>query len=138
MEAGSEFDLIPLSYASAEPGGLVSQDAFDRISDSILNGIENAGKLDGLYFDLHGAMVTEMYDDGEEELMKRVRDLVGPDLPIVTSLDLHGNISPGFINLVNATTIYRTYPHVDMAETGKRAAILLKTVLTTTKPIFKV
>ena len=138
MEAGSEFDLIPLSYASAEPGGLVSQDAFDRISGSILSGIETAGKLDGLYFDLHGAMVTEMYDDGEEELMKRVRDLVGPDLPIVTSLDLHGNISPGFIDLINATTIYRTYPHVDMAETGKRAAILLKTVLTTTKPIYKV
>ena len=138
MEAGSEFDLIPLSYASAEPGGLVSQDAFDRISGSILSGIETSGKLDGLYFDLHGAMVTEMYDDGEEELMKRVRDLVGPDLPIVTSLDLHGNISPGFIDLINATTIYRTYPHVDMAETGKRAAILLKTVLTTTKPIFKV
>ena len=138
MEAGSEFDLVPLSYASAEPGGLVSQDAFDRISDSILNGIVNAGKLDGLYFDLHGAMVTEKYDDGEEELMKRVREAVGPELPIVTSLDLHGNISPGFINLVNATTIYRTYPHVDMAETGKRAATLLKTILTTTKPIFKV
>ncbi|MDA1238710.1 MAG: M81 family metallopeptidase, partial [Proteobacteria bacterium] len=67
-------------------------------------------------------MVTEGFDDGEQELLERVRDLVGLDMPIVVSLDLHGNISPKFIDLVSAVTIYRTYPHIDMAMTGRRAA----------------
>jgi len=137
MEANENFELIPLTYAAAEPGGLVTKNAFDRISNSIIEGIKNSGPLDGLYFDLHGAMVTEGFDDGEEELLKRVRDLVGPKMPIVASLDLHGNISPKFIDLVSAVTIYRTYPHIDMAMTGRRAAALLRQVLAAKAPIFK-
>ena len=138
MEASDSFELIPLAYASAEPGGLVTREAFDIISGSILQGIKNVNEIDGLYFDLHGAMVTEDYDDGEEELMRRVRQEVGKDIPIVTSLDLHGNLSPEFISLISATTIYRTYPHVDMAETGKRASQLLKKVLESRLKIHKV
>ena len=83
-------------------------------------------------------MVTEDYNDGEEELMRRVRREVGMEIPIVTSLDLHGNLSSEFIDLISATTIYRTYPHVDMAETGKRASRLLKTVLESEEPLHKV
>ena len=81
MEASDSFELIPLAYASAEPGGLVTREAFDIISGSILQGIKNVNEIDGLYFDLHGAMVTEDYDDGEEELMRRVRKEVGKDIP---------------------------------------------------------
>ena len=138
MEASDSFELIPLAYASAEPGGLVTREAFNIISGSILQGIKNCKKIDGLYFDLHGAMVTEDYNDGEEELMRRVRREVGMEIPIVTSLDLHGNLSSEFIDLISATTIYRTYPHVDMAETGKRASRLLKTVLESEEPLHKV
>ena len=69
--------------------------------------------------------------------LKRIRTLVGADLPIVVSLDLHGNISPEFCDLVSALVIYRTYPHVDMAETGRRAARVFDTILRCEKLPYK-
>ena len=81
--------------------------------------------LDGVYLDLHGAMVTEHLDDGEGELLKRVRALVGPDVPVVASLDLHANVTRAMVQHADALVCYRTYPHIDMAETGQRAAALL-------------
>ena len=137
IDTATMFDLVPISYAVAEPGGLVAQSAFDAICDRMLAGIKAAGRLDGLYLDLHGAMVTEQADDGEALLLQRVRALVGVDLPIVVSLDLHGNISPDFCDSVSALVIYRTYPHVDMAETGRRAARLFETILRRQQPPFK-
>ena len=137
IETASMCDLIPISYAVAEPGGLVTQAAFDAICERMLTGIKAAGRLDGLYLDLHGAMVTEQADDGEALLLKRIRALVGADLPIVVSLDLHGNISPEFCDLVSALVIYRTYPHVDMAETGRRAARVFDTILRCEKLPYK-
>ena len=137
IETASMCDLVPISYAVAEPGGLVAQTAFDAICDRMLAGIKAAGPLDGLYRDLHGAMVTEQADDGEALLLQRLRALVGVDLPIVVSLDLHGNISPEFCNLVSAMVIYRTYPHIDMAETGRRAAKVFETILRRKKLPYK-
>src|SRR5262249_33440827 len=85
--------------------------------------------LDALYLDLHGAMVAEHLPDGEGELVARLRRLVGPDLPIVASLDFHANVSPEMVAEATALVAYRTYPHVDMAETGGRAAALLDRIL---------
>src|SRR5262249_16902484 len=81
-----------------------------------------AGPLDGIFLDLHGAMVTEHLDDGEGELLRRVRAVVGPTIPVVTSLDLHANVTQQMIDLADVMVAYRTYPHIDMADTGKRAA----------------
>jgi len=137
IETASMCDLVPISYAVAEPGGLVAQAAVDAICDRMLAGIKAAGRLDGLYLDLHGAMVTEQADDGEALLLQRIRSLVGADFPIVVSLDLHGNIGPDFCDLVSALVIYRTYPHVDMAETGCRAARVFDTILRRQKLPYK-
>ncbi|MCK3547215.1 M81 family metallopeptidase, partial [Escherichia coli] len=80
----------------------VTEDAFERISALILQGLKAAMPLDGVYLDLHGAMVTEHLDDGEGELLKRVRALVGADVPVVASLDLHANMTPAMVRYADA------------------------------------
>jgi microcystin degradation protein MlrC len=135
--AAGGLDLVPVLWAGAEPGGYVEQSGFDRIAAMICDGIAAAGAIDGIYFDLHGAMVTDDFEDGEGELLRRVRAVVGSDLPVAVSLDLHGNMTPEFAALASSVAIYRTYPHVDMAETGARAAALLRDELTRGTPFAK-
>ena len=119
-QAGHE--LMPLSWAQATPSADVTEDAFERIAGQILEDLRDLRHLDAVYLDLHGAMVCEHLEDGEGEILARVRRLVGPDLPVVASLDLHANITPAMVRLSDALVAYRTYPHVDMADTGARAA----------------
>ena len=114
-------ELVPILWCSAEPYGLVTDDAYRRISAMILEGLWNAGPVDGIYLDLHGAMVTESHFDGEGALLAQIRRQVVPDLPVAVSLDLHANLSAELVDHADAITIYRTYPHLDMAETGSRA-----------------
>lgn len=115
-------ELLPLSWSNATPSAHVTEDAYERIVAQLLEDLSKLKDLDGLYLDLHGAMVAEHVDDGEGELLARVRDLVGPDLPIAVSLDLHANVTPEMVELSDILDIYRTYPHVDMAATGRRSA----------------
>ncbi len=114
-----ETDLIPILWCAAEPCGPVTDEAFDWVTGRILHGLAQAGPLDGLYLDLHGAMVTESHDDGEGELLSRIR-AVAPDLLVGVSLDLHANISSRMVEMATLITVYRTYPHLDMADTGAR------------------
>jgi microcystin degradation protein MlrC len=85
--------------------------------------------VDAVYLDLHGAMVVEHHDDGEGELLARVRQVVGERVPVVVSLDLHANVTRRMFEMADGMVIYRTYPHVDMAVTGARAAKLLSDML---------
>ena len=120
--------LMPLSWCSATPSAHVTEDAFERIADLLLEDIAVA-RPDAVYLDLHGAMVTEHSEDGEGALLNRVRAALGPDTPIVASLDLHANISAEMCGAASALVAYRSYPHIDMAETGARAANVLDKVL---------
>ena len=120
---------VPLVFANATPSAHVTADAFERITRTLLKRLEAAGPVDGVYLDLHGAMVTERYDDGDGEIISRVRRMVGERVPIVCSLDLHANVSPRMFMLADGLVAYRTYPHVDMMETGARAADLLFAIL---------
>ena len=97
-----DIELVPVVWASAEPSANVTDDAFERISAMILDGIKQAGTLDGIYLDLHGAMVTSSHEDGEGELLARVRELTGAALPIVVSLDLHANITERMVSHASA------------------------------------
>jgi microcystin degradation protein MlrC len=124
-----DLELIPVVWASAEPSAYVTDDAFERISTMILGGINKAGSIDGIYLDLHGAMVTESHEDGEGELLSRIRDLTGDTLPIVVSLDLHANVTKRMVAHASAFCIFRTYPHIDMAETGARCYPILRRLL---------
>lgn len=113
--------VIPTLWCAASPSAHVTRDAFERITALLLEDIAAALPADGVYLDLHGAMVTEHYDDGEGELLRRVRALIGPDVPLVASLDLHANVTERMLGETDALIAYRTYPHIDMADTGARA-----------------
>ena len=116
------WELVPTIFAAASPSAHVTEDAFERVVKVMVDGIRNAGPLDAVYLDLHGAMVTEHFDDGEGEVLRRVRQVIGKELPLVVSLDLHGNVTPAMVEHADALIAYRTYPHVDMADTGRAAA----------------
>ncbi|MEN3364301.1 MAG: hypothetical protein V7606_1575 [Burkholderiales bacterium] len=118
--------LVPTTWCAASPSAHVTEDAFERIAGLIVTGIREALPVDAVYLDLHGAAVTEHLDDGEGELLRRVRDAVGKDLPVIVSLDLHANITSQMVEHAEALVVYRTYPHVDMGETGARAFELLQ------------
>ncbi|MBI9044449.1 MAG: M81 family metallopeptidase [Anaerolineaceae bacterium] len=122
-------EVIPLLFAAAQPAATVTDDAFDRITSMILERIQERGPFDAIFLDLHGAMVTESYQDPETEVYRRIRSIVGEDIPIVASLDLHGNIPQESVEAFSALVGYRTYPHVDMYETGERSANLMQVFL---------
>ena len=105
-----------------------------RITALILERLAKAGgTVDAVYLDLHGAMVAEHLEDGEGALLRAVRGVVGQDFLIVASLDLHANITQAMVDASDFLTAYRTYPHVDMAETGRRAARVLHQMATENK-----
>lgn len=122
---GDGFEILPLSWSAASPSAQVTEEAFERIVGDMLSDLQDMPSVDAVYLDLHGAMVAEHLDDGEGAFLQRLRDQVGTELPIVVSLDLHANVTPEMVELSDALVIYRTYPHVDMAVTGARAARLL-------------
>src|SRR3989475_6415254 len=127
--------LVATAWAAASPSAHVTDDAYARISRELLSRLKAALPLDGVYLDLHGAMVVESHDDGEGELLKRVRQAVGPRVPIVASLDLHANVTRAMVERADALVAYRTYPHIDMADTGARAARLLDHMLRSGQPL---
>jgi len=129
--AESDYELVPLLWCCATPCAHVTRHAFETICQQFLQLIEQDLPLDGIYLDLHGAMVCEHLQDGEGEFLKRVRQQVGDEIPIVVSLDLHANITPLMVEQATVLDVYRTYPHVDMGETGYRAAKLLISLIST-------
>lgn len=128
---GAEY-VVPL-IANAHPSGAVDQAAFDEMATAICDAVRTG--CDGVMLDLHGAMVTQAHDDGEGELLRRIR-AIAPELPIAVALDFHTNLSAAMI--ANATVIagYCTYPHIDMAETGRRAGeTLIRTLAGEVRPV---
>jgi len=121
--------IVPLVWTSATPSGYVTTDAFERIATMLIDDLRAAAPVDAVYLSLHGAMVAEHLEDPEGELLARVRSVVGPRIPVVASLDLHSNTTPAMFELTDAMVAYTTYPHVDMAETGRKAARVLAQIL---------
>jgi len=121
--------IVPTTWCAAAPSAHVTEHAFEHVAELIRAGLDTAPHIDAVYLCLHGAMVTEHLEDGEGELLSRVRRQVGPDVPIVASLDFHSNTTTAMIRAATGMVGYRTYPHVDMAETGRRTALLLESIL---------
>ncbi len=116
--------LLPSVWAGAMPSNRVTAQAFERLCAEIVEDLQE-DEFDAIYLDLHGAAVAEGCDDAEGELLRRIRAVVGPNMTIVASLDLHANVTERMLRLASAMTAFRTYPHVDMRETGARAAHML-------------
>jgi microcystin degradation protein MlrC len=121
VAAETEWDVIPTVAADATPGGVVTADARETLLDEVLHGIERTDP-DGILLALHGAMVSEGASDGDGYLLERVRRAVGDDVPVMASLDLHANVSERMRAHADGLFGYDTYPHVDIGDTGERAA----------------
>ena len=139
IEAADGHELVPLAWGFANPAGPVQDEAFERISGLICAGLSralDAGKLDGVYLDLHGAAVADGFPDMEGELLRRVRAIVGAT-PVAISLDPHANLTELMVSTTDAISPYRTYPHVDMPAAGARAMRLLLRRIALDRPFAK-
>lgn len=118
-------EVIPTLHAISGPSGIVSKDAYEAFRDEILEAFLAAGPVDGVFLDMHGALHVEDYPDAQVDFIEGIRKVVGEDVLIAASFDLHGNISQEFMNGLNIISAYRTAPHVDGEETRLRTVKLL-------------
>jgi microcystin degradation protein MlrC len=120
--------VTPVS-ASATPSGPVTEECFETIVGEILASIDADGPFDAILLALHGAMVTSHLEDGEGELLRRVRAKVGKDIPVGVSLDLHANVTQTMADNADVMIAFRTYPHVDGYETAEKVAARITGIL---------
>lgn len=130
-------DVAPTVSAKAGSAGPLSAKGWERLSTEILARVEERiERVDGIFVSLHGAMGAENELDPEGRLLTEIRRMAGPDIPIVVSLDLHGILTDRMLRQIDGFALYHTYPHVDFADTGARAAgLLLRLVNETIDPV---
>ncbi|WP_236973827.1 M81 family metallopeptidase [Membranihabitans maritimus] len=125
MEADSanrkKAEWLPALTARAIPGGIVDRETYESMSQEILDSLKSQKPLDGLFFDIHGAMSVQDMDDPEGDLIERIREVIGPETLISTSMDLHGNVTHRLAKHSDLITCYRLAPHEDALESKKRA-----------------
>ena len=137
FDATPSVELVPTCSAHfITSGGTLADGAFQRIAGELLASIKAAPPVDGIYFSLHGAMATESEGDPEGHLLAELRKILGEQVPIVISLDLHGILTDRMLEHSDAAVAFHTYPHVDFFGTGARAAkLLLRIVAGEVKPV---
>ncbi len=126
------FEIIPLLWTFAYPGGLIARGAYESLKGEFLSRLQTEmaeGSIDGILLDLHGAMVVEGIDDGDGDFIAAIRQAVGSSCPVIVTQDLHANHSQLRVDHADAIIGFDTYPHVDMAERGREAADLLAAML---------
>ena len=128
--------VVPLLAARCVSGGVLSDDCYAYLKDALLARLREAGPLDGLALAMHGSMVTASQLDPEGDLLDAVRQIVGPDVPIVMTLDLHAHITARMVRQATSLVTFAHYPHDDTFSTGERgASLLLRTVRDEVKPV---
>ncbi len=128
FEAADKYgwSLVHPVSANPNPSGTVADAAFDEIAGMILDAVDTRGPIDGVLLHLHGAMVTEGHEDAEGELLARLRHKLGPQVPVVATLDLHANVTQKMAENASSLIAFRTYPHIDMYERAWQGAELLE------------
>ncbi|KPH87877.1 MlrC domain protein [Komagataeibacter intermedius AF2] len=122
--------FIPTLHARAIPGGPVTAETYCALRDEFLDRLRVAGPLDGVYLSMHGAMYVQGMEDAEGDWICATRAVVGDDVPISVSYDLHGNVTQRIIDAIDMFSTYRTAPHIDVEETMRRAVTMLVRCLT--------
>ncbi len=122
-------EIVGLVRLFAWPSGPATLDTLLYLRDWIEGAIRDAGPLDGVLLALHGALVAEDYPDVEGELLTAARWVIGPDVPLVATLDLHANVTERMVRAADALVLYHTAPHIDVFETGHRGAAVLRRIL---------
>lgn len=118
-------DLVPILFAATDPGGTISAEAFDQLTNDALSVLRDEGPWDGVLLNQMGAAVSEQYPDMDGEIARRTREIVGPNVPVVMTLDLHANVSQQMADQTNALVIYHTNPHMDALPRAHEACDLL-------------
>lgn len=117
--------LTPTFHSHATSTATIPSNVFERMMSKILEGIKAALPVDGVILTQHGAMVVEGAVEGDAEVVRRVRQLVGPDVPIAVTLDFHANIGPNLVGAADLIVGYNTYPHIDLNKRAREAVHLL-------------
>lgn len=122
-------EIVGLARLPAWPSGLATAETFDWLHEEFLAALRAALPVDGVLLALHGAMAAEDHPDVEGEVLAAVRQLVGPETPLVATLDLHANVTRAMVRAADALVLYHSAPHIDVFETGERGAALLRKIL---------
>lgn len=127
LQAAKElgFEAVPLMYARTGPIGTITKDAYDRLSSEMLAMLRDEGPWDGVLIANHGAAVSEEFPDMDAEFTRAVREIVGPDVPVGITLDMHANISKETVANTDACVVWRTCPHLDTKLRGRKCAELI-------------
>ncbi|MFN9730389.1 MAG: M81 family metallopeptidase [Pseudomonadota bacterium] len=129
MDAAGPWTPVALRAAAAYPGGPADQAWFDAFLADITTRLQAAMPLHGVFISSHGAALATQDDDPDGLLFERVRQIVGPEVPVVAVFDLHTNVSPRMTRALSGFVAYRTNPHVDLYARGQEAALLMQTML---------
>ena len=120
-----EADAVLLLYASACAGGPITADCYQILRDDLLERLRAALPVDGVLMPIHGSALVEGLDDPEGDMIRAVREIVGPDVPVIATLDLHANVTAEMVEHADALLAWETYPHHDQYGTGQRATRLM-------------
>lgn len=122
-------EIVGLVRLPAWPSGRATAETFDWLRDELIGSLKDALPVDGMLLALHGAMAADEHPDVEGEILRAVRDVVGPQIPVVITLDLHANVTRLMVQQSDALVLFHTAPHVDVFETGQRGAVVLRRLL---------
>ncbi len=126
-----EIELVPLfSALSTASSGPIRKEVFQALRDEMVNRLVDAGSLDGFFLAMHGGTVAEDFEDACGEILRAVRAAIGSELPVISTLDLHANVTRQMADLANCLVGYHTFPHIDLYETGRRGMQLLYKTIT--------
>ncbi|MBL6929433.1 MAG: M81 family metallopeptidase [Rhodospirillales bacterium] len=134
MNATGPWEPVPVLHYESQPKGPVDQDFFDSCLNEIERRLRDAGPVDGVFIANHGGMTATGGTDPDGDMYARVRKCVGPDAAVVGTLDLHGNISQTMVDAADVLVSYLTNPHVDMAERGEEAAVIMRRMFAGLRP----
>ena len=123
-------DIVPLLYGATGASGMpLRRDIFDKLCTQMCQRLQEALPIDGVFLAMHGAMVAEHIDDATGHVLAQIRNIVGPHIPIVATLDLHANVTKQMATAADALVGYHTAPHIDQSDTGSRGMALLLKIL---------
>jgi len=134
MDANGPWEPVPIVFAAAHPNGPAEKGFFGWLLETMRDGLAKAGKLDGVYCCEHGAGLAEENDDPDGEIFALARAAVGPDVPVIATLDLHANVSDRMVEATDVLVAYRTNPHIDAYERGQEAARCMLEMFDGVKP----
>ncbi|CAA9222803.1 MAG: hypothetical protein AVDCRST_MAG77-777 [uncultured Chloroflexi bacterium] len=140
LEAGRELEpdveVVPLMYASTEPSGTITGDAYQRLTAELLQLLDSKGPWDGVLLAQHGAAVADGTPDADGDFARRAREVVGDGVPIGMSLDMHANVSHQMVDATTVMVVFRTNPHVDPRPRARECAeLIVRTVRGEIRPV---